>query len=164
MQKIKFPERKDWPGILQRPYADNRALFGTVQQIMDEVASGGDAALKKLAHQFDGIAPDSLQVNDKEIEEAANGVPDKLKQAIQQARANIETFHRSQLLPVKKVETMPGVVCWQQQVAIEKVGLYIPGGTAPLFSTVLMLGVQAQLAGCAAVILCTPCNRNGEIH
>jgi histidinol dehydrogenase len=164
MQKIRFPARKDWPVLLQRPYADNRALLHTVQALMTEVRTTGDAALKKLTQQFDGILLDALQVPEDEIINAALLVPDVLKQAIQQAKANIETFHRAQLLPVRKIETMTGVVCWQQQVPIEKVGLYVPGGTAPLFSTVLMLGVPAQLAGCAEVILCTPCNRNGAVH
>lgn len=164
MQKIRFPERKDWAAITQRPYSDNRELLQTVGKLMSEVRANGDAALKRLTRQFDGFHPDSLQVSADEIQNAAREVPDRLKQAIQQARANIETFHRAQLLPVRKIETMPGVVCWQQQVAIERVGLYVPGGTAPLFSTVLMLGVPAQLAGCAEVVLCTPCNRNGTIH
>lgn len=164
MQKIRFPERRDWPAILQRPYSDNRELLHTVQQLMAAVRATGDEALKQLTQQFDGVLLDTLRVDAAEIKNAASLVPDVLKQAMQQAKANIETFHRAQLLPVKKIETMPGVVCWQQPVPIEKVGLYIPGGTAPLFSTVLMLGVPAQLAGCTEVVLCTPCNNNGSVH
>lgn len=164
MQKILFPERKDWPLLLQRPYTDNSDVWHTVQQVISEVRSSGDTALKQLTGRFDGVVPDSLQVDAAAIEDAARVLPETLKQAIQQAKTNIQTFHRAQLVPVKKVETMPGVVCWQQQVAIEKVGLYVPGGTAPLFSTVLMLGIPAQLAGCAEVVLCTPCNKDGAVH
>lgn len=164
MKVIFQPERKDWGNILKRPYVDNATVLASVRQINEEVRRGGDNALKHFSKKFDGVELQTLEVSREEIEAATKTVPGDLKTAIQQAKKNIETFHRAQHGELKKIETMPGVVCWRKSVAIEKVGLYIPGGTAPLFSTVLMLGVPAQLAGCKEVVLCTPPGKNGNIH
>jgi histidinol dehydrogenase len=135
-----------------------------VQQVIEAVRISGDAALKQFSKQFEGVTLDTLFVSEGEIAAAKEAVPDTLKNAIQQAKKNIETFHQAQRTEPKVIETAPGVACWRKSVPIEKAGLYIPGGTAPLFSTVLMLGVPAQLAGCSEIILCTPPNREGNIH
>lgn len=164
MNVIIQPDRKEWTNFLKRPYIDNAAVLATVQQILDEVRNGGDAAVTQFAKRFDGVDITELQVNKTEIADAEKKVPDDLKEAIQQAKKNIETFHKAQHEGLKKIETMPGITCWRKSVAIEKTGLYIPGGTAPLFSTVLMLGVPAQLAGCSEVVLCTPPDKSGAIH
>lgn len=164
MNIIYQPERKDWRNFLVRPYIDNVAVFEAVQQIIKDVRNDGDAALKGFLKKFDGVELESLAVMKSEIETAQQAVPDDLKNAIQQAKKNIETFHRAQHEGLKKIETVPGVTCWRKSVPIEKVGLYIPGGSAPLFSTVLMLGVPAQLAGCAEIVLCTPPDKTGNIH
>lgn len=158
------PPKQDWFNLLQRPYVDNSAVIQKVEKIVSTVKKEGDAALKKLAKEFDGVDLQALQVTQQEIAEAASQVSDDLKSAIQQAKSNIEIFHKAQLLEYKKITTVAGVECWQKAVAIEKVGLYIPGGTAPLFSTVLMLGVPANLAGCKEIVLCTPCGKEGKIH
>ncbi len=158
------PDRKEWKALLQRPYVDNSAVLASVQTTLQRVKEDGDEAVKKLSQQFDGVLLQHLQVSAAEIEAAQQKLPEELKAAIQQAKQNIATFHATQLLEKKVVQTMEGVACWQKQVPIDKIGLYIPGGTAPLFSTVLMLGVPAQLAGCKEVILCTPCNKEGEVH
>jgi histidinol dehydrogenase len=139
-------------------------LEKTVRLILDEVKTGGDAAVKKFTAQFDGAAVDQLLVSEAEITAAASLVSEPLKQAIRQAAANIETFHARQLGPVEVIETMPGVQCWRRSVGIEKVGLYIPGGTAPLFSTLLMLGIPAKLAGCKEIVLCSPPGKDGKLH
>ena len=140
MEVIKYPSREEWASLAQRPALDVTTLFDTVRTVLDEVRKGGDAAVIRYEEKFDKIDPATfkrLQVSEQELAEAKELVPEELKQAIRQAKNNIEIFHASQRFTGKKVETTPGVTCWQKAVAIEKVGLYIPGGTAPLFSTVL---------------------------
>ncbi|MBK6282999.1 MAG: histidinol dehydrogenase [Draconibacterium sp.] len=158
------PEKTNWPEILKRPLIDVSELYGKVQTILDEIKSNGDKALKKFTLQFDGVDLDSILVAKEEIDEAEKLVDSELKDAITLASKNITIFHAAQKSEIKKVETSKGVVCWQKPVAIEKVGLYIPGGSAPLFSTVLMLAIPAQIAGCKEIILCSPPNKEGKIH
>lgn len=158
------PSQSEWPEIVQRPVMDTQVIFKKVSQVMQEVKKNGDAALRKFTEQFDGVEIADLLVSPAEIEAASATVSHELKKAIQQAAHNIELFHAKQLSKAEKIETMPGVVCWRKNVGIEKVGLYIPGGTAPLFSTVLMLGIPAKLAGCQEVVLCTPPQKDGSIH
>ena len=160
MNIIPFPDRADWPALLARPVQSTQQIEATVAPILAQVRTGGDAALVELAKKFDNIdlTPSQLAVGDDELDAAEAQLSDELKAAIRQAYDNIRLFHERQKQVVEKIETMPGVVCWRKSVGIEKVGLYIPGGTAPLFSTVLMLGVPAQLAGCSEVVLCTPGN------
>ena len=143
---------------------DVSTLFGTVREVMDSVRTRGDEAVKDYEKRFDHVALEDLMVAEREIEEAESLVDNALKEAIRRAKANIEAFHAAQKFEGKRVTTTPGVVCWQKAVAIEKVGLYIPGGTAPLFSTVLMLAVPARIAGCREIVLCTPPNREGKVH
>jgi histidinol dehydrogenase len=164
MEIVINPERKNWAILLQRPYYDNSAVLQSVQNILKEVKQNGDAALKQFSKQFDGIEIESFIVSEAEINAAATELSPDLISAIQQAKNNITTFHQAQLKNEEIIETMPGVQCWRRSVGIEKVGLYIPGGTAPLFSTVLMLAVPAAIAGCKEIILCTPANRQGKIH
>jgi histidinol dehydrogenase len=164
MQIVNNPDRKDWGALLQRPYFDNGPILQSVQNIWNEVQRNGDAAIKQFSKQFDGIEPGSFTVSEEEIDAATNELSSGLKSAIQQAKNNIASFHQPQLTKEETVETMPGVQCWRRSVGIEKIGLYIPGGTAPLFSTVLMLAVPAQIAGCKEIILCTPANKQGKIH
>lgn len=164
MKVIIQPERSQWKELLQRPYVDNGAVLSSVQNIISEVKQRGDAAVKELTQRFDGVLLERFEVSEVEIAEASNKLSEELKKAIQQAKTNIENFHRAQVSKAEVIETMPGIQCWRKSVGIEKVGLYIPGGTAPLFSTVLMLGVPAKLAGCKEIILCTPCSKNGEVH
>ena len=158
------PEKTTWPEILKRPLFDVSVLHEKVQTILNEIKSDGDKALKKFTFQFDRIHLDSILVSENEIEEAVKLVDSELKYAIALASKNIEVFHSAQKTEIKKIETTPGVICWQKPVAIEKVGLYIPGGSAPLFSTVLMLAIPAQIAGCKEIVLCSPPNKNGKIH
>ncbi|MGZ3923946.1 MAG: histidinol dehydrogenase, partial [Flavisolibacter sp.] len=164
MQIIKNPPRNDWKVLLQRPYVDNRSVIESVQQILNAVKEHGDEAVKSLTKKFDGNDMEQFHVTEKEFADAEDKLSVELKAAIRQAQQNIERFHRSQFTPVEIIETMPGVQCWRKSVGIEKVGLYVPGGTAPLFSTVLMLGIPAKLAGCREIILCTPANAQGQIH
>jgi histidinol dehydrogenase len=164
MQVIKNPGKKDWKLLLQRPYVDNRSVLESVQQILNAVKQHGDEAIGSFSKKFDGVELETFEVSEDEIQRACDKLPSELKSAIQQAQLNIEKFHRAQLSKIEIVETMPGVQCWRKNVGIEKVGLYIPGGTAPLFSTVLMLAIPAKLAGCKEIILCTPCNREGQVH
>jgi histidinol dehydrogenase len=164
MQIISNPVKAQWKELLQRPYVDNSSVLVSVQSILNEVRQKGDTAIKELTQKFDGVFLNDFTVNSKEIADAKNQLTVELKAAIQQAKQNIETFHQAQQSGVATIETMPGIQCWRKSVGIDKVGLYIPGGTAPLFSTVLMLGVPAKLAGCKEIILCTPCNRSGEVH
>lgn len=160
MTIIPFPERAEWPRLLARPAQSMPQIEAAVAPILAQVRAGGDAALIELTRKFDGVdlSNGGLGVSDAELDAAESQLSDDLKAAIRQAYQNILTFHEAQKQPVEKIETMPGVVCWRRSVGIENVGLYIPGGTAPLFSTVLMLGVPAQLAGCREVVLCTPGN------
>lgn len=159
---IQNPVRKQWESLLQRPTARYSDIVSKVESILDEIRENGDKAVRKFNQKFDNNGGD-LQVSNAEIEKAIKNVDKKLRKAIEQAYSNIYKFHEKQLEKPKKVQTMEGVTCWRKSVGIEKVGLYIPGGTAPLFSTVLMLGIPAQIAGCKEVILCTPA-KNGEIH
>ncbi len=151
------------PDQLSRPQADNRSLELSVANILKEVKENGDEAVRRFSLMFDKVSPDSLSVSSREIEEAGALVGESLKEAILLAKRNIETFHKGQLAEEAPIETMPGVKCWRKAVAIEKVGLYIPGGTAPLFSTLLMLGIPARLAGCKEIVLCSPPNAAGKL-
>ncbi len=164
MQTIKYPEKKEWKALLQRPYNNNDTVQKAVQQILNEIKKSGDEAVRNFTEKFDGIVLASFAVSQHEIEIAGNKLSQDLKTAIQQAKKNIETFHQAQLTSVEVIETTSGVKCWRKNIGIERVGLYIPGGTAPLFSTVLMLGIPAKLAGCQQIILCTPCNKEGVVH
>jgi len=164
MNKIFNPKRSDWRAILRRPTRTVADIEETVNGIFREVEGNGDAVLKKYTMMFDGVAIDDFLVSKAEIEKAIEMVPDELRGAIQLAKTNIEKFHRAQKTQRVTVETAPGVQCWQEKRPIEKVGLYIPGGTAPLFSTILMLAVPASIAGCKEIVLCSPPNREGEIH
>ena len=164
MEVIKYPSKADWPSLVKRPALDVTTLFDTVRTVLNEVRSEGDTAVKRYEEKFDKVTLSGLQVSEEEIKEARELVSEDLKQAIRTAKANIEKFHASQRFTGQKVETTSGVTCWQKAVAIEKVGLYIPGGTAPLFSTVLMLAVPAHIAGCKEIVLCTPPNREGKVH
>ncbi len=166
MEVIKYPSRETWEALTKRPTLDVAELFGTVRTVLDAVRKEGDMAVIRYEEMFDKVDPKRfrLQVSEEEIREAEMLLSDDLKLAIRRAKENIETFHASQRFVSHKVETAPGVVCWQKAVAIEKVGLYIPGGTAPLFSTVLMLAVPARIAGCREIVLCTPPNSEGRVH
>ena len=164
MKKIIYPERKDWTEILRRPALDMETLRDTVKEVLDRVKAEGDRAVIDYEERFDKVKLSTLMVTEAEMAEAEKEVPIELKAAIMLAQKNIRTFHASQRFEGKKVQTAPGVTCWQKAVAIEKVGLYIPGGTAPLFSTVLMLATPAQIAGCKEIVLCTPPNKEGKIH
>jgi histidinol dehydrogenase len=164
MQIVKYPKKAEWAKLLQRPAIDSSSLEASVKNILLEVNANGEEALKRFATIFDKVSIDELQVSDDEIKKAVALVSDELKQAIAIAKHNIETFHKKQITTVEKIETMPGVECWRKSVAIEKVGLYIPGGTAPLFSTILMLATPAQIAGCKEIILCTPPAKDGSIN
>ena len=164
MKKIIYPEKKDWMEILRRPVLNTDTLRNTVKEVLDKVKTEGDKAVREYEERFDKVKLDSLGVTETEIAEAEKEVPIELKAAIMLAQKNIHTFHSSQRFEGKKVQTVPGVTCWQKAVAIEKVGLYIPGGTAPLFSTVLMLATPAQIAGCKEIVLCTPPDKEGKVH
>ena len=158
------PKKSSWSEILKRPLFDVSELYGKVQSVLNEIKSDGDAALRKYTLQFDGVQLDTIRVSENEISDAAKQVDEELKNAIALAANNIATFHSAQKQPINKIETTDGVTCWQKPVGIEKVGLYIPGGTAPLFSTVLMLAIPAKIAGCKKIVLCTPPNTKGEIN
>ena len=164
MKKILYPHKNDWAEILKRPVLNMETLRGTVCEVLDKIKAEGDKAVIEYEERFDKVKLESLAVTDAEMKEAEAQVPIELKVAILLAQRNIYTFHKQQKFEGKKVETMEGVTCWQKAVGIEKVGLYIPGGTAPLFSTVLMLAVPARVAGCKEIVLCTPPNKEGKIH
>jgi histidinol dehydrogenase len=164
MKVFSEPKCNEWASIIERPSIDAAQLNDNVRNIIDEVIAGGDAAIKKITLQFDRVSINELKVPAEKITAAENSLTPGLKTAIQLAKVNIEIFHKSQIQKVERIETMPGVWCWRKSVGIEKVGIYIPGGSAPLFSTVLMLGVPAKMAGCKEIILCTPPNEQGEIH
>lgn len=164
MQLIQFPDRSEWAALLERPVMDRLALEKKVKKIMLRVQSHGDSALKKFAKEFDGIKIKNPVVDHTEIQKAIENVPGDLKKAIDIAKNNIRAFHTAQIRAEAIVETMPGVRCWRKSVGIGKVGLYIPGGSAPLFSTVLMLGIPARLAGCKEIVLCTPPQKDGTVH
>jgi histidinol dehydrogenase len=163
MKTIINPHRNNWGQIIARPLFDRTALFDRVRTILDEVKNSGDEAIRRFTLQFDGVKLDQFAVSSIEIDEAVQSVLPSLKKAIEMAAGNIERFHKAQLQKPEIIETMPGIKCWRKSVAIDKVGFYIPGGTAPLFSTVLMLGIPARLAGCNEIILCTPPAIGGAI-
>lgn len=163
MKTIVNPNKSEWAYILKRPTQTIQDIESTVNEIFDDIARHGDEAIKKYTAIFDGVEQEDFKVSETEMERAEQAVSESLKQAIKQAKDNIETFHASQKTEPKKVETMPGVTCWSEKRAIERIGLYIPGGSAPLFSTVLMLAVPAKLAGCQYITLCTPPNSKGQI-
>ncbi|MDR1865908.1 MAG: histidinol dehydrogenase [Bacteroidales bacterium] len=164
MEVIRFPAREEWKNAVSRPAMDHSGLYATVEKVMHDVRMNGDRAALEYGRQFDGVRLHRPEATEEEIAEAETLVSEELKNAIRVARRNIETFHRSQVITPKRIETVPGVVCWQKAVAIDKVGLYVPGGTAPLFSTVLMLAVPAHIAGCREVVLCTPPAKNGKVN
>jgi len=158
------PERKDWAVILQRPAFNSSDLEETVSAILADVKENGEESVKKYVAKFDGVHLNDLRVSVAEIEAASLLVSDELKDAILVAKNNIEKFHQAQVSAIVEIETTSGVLCWRKSVAIQKVGLYIPGGTAPLFSTLLMLGIPAVMAGCKEIIVCTPCDKNGAVN
>ncbi|QNA42922.1 histidinol dehydrogenase [Lacibacter sediminis] len=164
MQIIKHPKKSEWSRLLKRPAIDSSSLEASVTNILHQVKASGDEALKRFATIYDKVSVAELLVSKEEIDAASSTISSELKDAIALAKKNIETFHAKQVGTVEKVETMPGVVCWRKSVAIEKVGLYIPGGTAPLFSTILMLSIPAKIAGCKEIILCTPPGKDGKIN
>lgn len=164
MQVYRFAENKQWPALLQRPVADRAGLEDKVRRVLDAVRSGGDPELRRFTLEFDKVSLSQISVSDDEINMAMNAVDPALLEAMRTAADNITQFHRAQRLPEERITTMPGVECWRKSVGIEKVGLYIPGGTAPLFSTVLMLTIPAVLAGCREIVICTPPNADGRIH
>ena len=163
MNIYQYPQKSDWAGIIRRPVLEKKNLRATITEVFEKVKNDGDSALQYYTSKFDGVSLDSFKVSQEEIEKASNEVSDELKAAIQHAKKNIETFHRAQEEETKKIETVPGVECWRESRGIEKVGIYIPGGTAPLFSTVLMLAIPAKLADCKQIVLCSPANKEGAI-
>ena len=164
MEIIKYPNPDEWNKLIKRPALDVSSLFGTVQKVLDEVRTQGDEAVKKYGEQFDKVKISDLLVSETEINEVETLVDSELKEAILIAKNNIEKFHEAQKFNGNRIETTTGVTCWQKAVAIEKVGLYIPGGSAPLFSTVLMLAIPAKIAGCKEIVLCSPPNKEGKLH
>jgi histidinol dehydrogenase len=164
MKIYTYPTSSDLKNILKRPVFDTTKLHETVNKVLHDIQNEGDTAVQRYTKQFDGADLDNFLVDTKEFSAAKQLISKELKNAIRQAAKNITKFHKAQKQPVKVIETMPGVACWRKSVGIQKVGLYIPGGTAPLFSTILMLGIPAKLAGCAEVVLCTPPDKNGGIH
>lgn len=163
MKIFKFPDQEQLNEILKRPVLEYESLNSTVGKILTEVKSRGDQALIDYTLKFDGIKLDCIKVSKKELAESGEKISDQLKDAIRLAISTISKFHKSQDLDLPVVETIGGVTCWQKAVPVEKVGLYVPGGSAPLFSTVLMLALPAKIAGCKEIILCTPCSKNGNI-
>ena len=164
METIIYPRREEWKEIVERPHLDVSQLTATVRSVLDDIKARGDEAVREYELKFDRVQLESLAVSQAEMDEAETLVDDDLKAAIQLAHDNIKTFHESEKFVGQKVSTQPGATCWQKRVAIEKVGLYIPGGTAPLFSTVLMLATPAKIAGCRDIVLCTPPNREGKVN
>ena len=164
MKIIRYPKKEQWAEICQRPHLDITQLQATVNTVLNDVRQRGDAAVKEYEERFDHAVLTQLAVSEAEIDEAEGLVSEDLKAAIKLAHENIYKFHAAQKFEGQKIETRAGVVCWQKSVAIEKVGLYIPGGTAPLFSTVLMLATPAKIAGCKEIVLCTPPNKEGKVN
>lgn len=164
MKTIKYPNRSEWLQLLKRPVMDVSSLEAIVSSVLNDIKVDGDNAVKKYTLQFDKAQLDDLLVGEKEFTEAEKNISVELKAAIRLAKTNIEKFHLAQKEEIKIIETANGVNCWRKSVGIEKVGLYIPGGSAPLFSTILMLGIPAQIAGCKEVILCTPPSSEGKIN
>lgn len=164
MRIIRYPARGEWQSITERPHIDAAQLAGTVTAVLDDVRLHGDEALRRYEQRFDNVSLASLAVSREEIDSATAAIPADLMQALRLAHDNITRFHQAQIFTSEKTETAPGVVCWQKSVPIERVGLYIPGGTAPLFSTVLMLAIPARIAGCREIVLCTPPDRQGNVN
>ena len=164
MNIIEYPQHEQWAAITRRPQLDHKQLHQTVAAVLDDVRTRGDEAVADYEERFDHVRLQSLAVTEQEMDEAYSLVSDELKEAITLAHANIKAFHEAQRFQELHVETQPGVDCWQRSVPIERVGLYIPGGTAPLFSTVLMLATPAKIAGCRDIVLCTPPNPQGKVH
>ncbi|MEO8042696.1 MAG: histidinol dehydrogenase [Acidobacteriota bacterium] len=163
MKIVEYPERETWPTLLARPGSDQREIAAAVEEIVETVRCEGDEALRRYGERFDGIRVDNLAVDEAEFEGACSGVPHELRSALLIAKANIEKFHTVEKLPERRIETTAGVVCWSRTVPIERVGLYVPAGSAPLFSTVLMLAIPARLAACREVVMCSPPRRDGTI-
>ena len=166
MKIVRNPAKDQWNTLLQRPAMDDKALESKVWSVLHAVKQEGNAAVQRFTEQFDGLllSKDAILVSEAEIASAIAQLPEALKLAIEQAAKNIRLFHETQMTAPIVVETMPGVNCWRKSVGIEKVGLYIPGGSAPLFSTILMLGIPAQIAGCKEVVLCSPPDKAGGLH
>jgi histidinol dehydrogenase len=163
MKTIILPDKNKWETICQRPGMNKTDLDGVVRNIIDRVKSESDEAVLYFNRKFDGLAPGNLKVSSDELEKSYGQVPESLRNAINIAKGNIEKFHSAQMVTEPVVETTPGVRCWRKNVPVEKVGLYIPGGSAPLFSTLLMLGIPAKLAGCREIVVCTPSGKDGKI-
>ena len=163
MKQYINPSSKEWAHLLERPNASSSDLEVVVAEVFKQVKAKGDKAIKEYTQKFDKVSIQHISVTKIEIQLAENNVADKLKEAIQRAKQNIEVFHSAQKTSEIRIETEPGVNCWQEKKAIEKVGLYIPGGSAPLFSTILMLAIPAKIAGCNEIILCTPPDKKGNI-
>jgi histidinol dehydrogenase len=164
MKINKYPKKESWPELVKRPLLKRKELTELITDIFNEVEKNGDQALIAFNKKFDQAEVENIQVSEEEIENSENLINEELKIAIQQAKENITKFHLSQITEIQKIETTKGVVCWRENRPIEKIGIYIPGGTAPLFSTVLMLAIPAQLAGCKEIILCTPPDKKGNIN
>lgn len=164
MNIIKYPAKSEWKAIVERPHMDLSKLNETVSTVLKDIKDNGDEAVKRYEEKFDHVQLSSLAVTPEEIEEAMHLISPELKASLEQAHHNIAVFHEAQKFEGKKIETCKGVTCWQKSIPIEKVGLYIPGGTAPLFSTVLMLATPAKIAGCQEIVLCTPPNREGKVN
>ncbi len=164
MNIIKYPAKSEWKAIVERPHMDLSKLNETVSSVLKDIKDNGDEAVKRYEEKFDHVQLSSLAVTPEEIEEAMQLISPELKASLEQAHHNIAVFHEAQKFEGKKIETCSGVTCWQKSIPIEKVGLYIPGGTAPLFSTVLMLATPAKIAGCQEIVLCTPPNRAGKVN
>ncbi|MFW5658059.1 MAG: histidinol dehydrogenase [Bacteroidota bacterium] len=164
LEIIKNPERKEWEKILRRPRVNSYQIENEVLNILEQVKNYGDDSVRKFTLEFDGIWPDDFKVTAEELEASLKQVSDSFKKSVKTAIANIQRFHELQKITVKPVETTPGVKCWIKSVPIEKVGLYVPGGTAPLFSTLLMLGIPAKVAGCNEIVVCTPPDEEGNIN
>jgi len=164
MRIIRYPERNEWPKIVERPHLDVSQLNATVAAVLNDIRANGDEAVKAYEEKFDHVVLEELAVSEQEIDEAISMVSEDLLASLRLAHHNIAAFHEAQRYEGIRVETAPGVSCWQKSVPIEKVGLYIPGGTAPLFSTVLMLATPAKIAGCREIVLCTPPNREGKVN
>ncbi|MFA4921405.1 MAG: histidinol dehydrogenase, partial [Candidatus Neomarinimicrobiota bacterium] len=164
MNVEKYPPRESWAKLIRRPVIDNNILQNAVREILESVKTDGDSALLQFARKYDNARLSELEVKPEELADIQNEIDEQLRSAIETARANITKFHSAQSEDVTMIETTRGVTCWRKSVPIERVGLYIPGGSAPLFSTVLMLGIPALIAGCPEIILCTPPNQDGRIH
>jgi len=164
MKFFKYPVAAEWPQVIQRPALDTQLLQGKVRAVLDNVKLNSDAALREYTERFEGVTINDISVTAAEIAAAEGLLSVELKEAINTAAHNIRVFHATQVQAQEVVETMPGVSCWRKSVGIEKVGIYIPGGTAPLFSTVLMLAIPAAIAGCKEVVLCTPAQKSGSVH